>query len=70
MLMHKFLTKIKTNKTQKEIIMLLSERIKRIRMFRSLTLRELGLELGYEERNADVRIHSMNPAIVFPKITL
>lgn len=31
-------------------------RIKRIRTFRGLTQRELGLKLGYEERNADVRI--------------
>ena len=36
--------------------MVLGERIKRIRTFRDLTQRELGLKLGYEERNADVRI--------------
>ena len=36
--------------------MVLGERIKRIRTFRGLTQRELGLKLGYEERNADVRI--------------
>ena len=36
--------------------MILGERIKRIRTFRGLTQRELGLKLGYEERNADVRI--------------
>ena len=51
--------------------MVLGERIKRIRTFRGLTQRELGLKLGYEERNADVRIaYSTNPAIVFPKKTL
>ena len=31
--------------------MTLGERIKRIRTFRGLTQRELGLKLGYEERN-------------------
>ena len=36
--------------------MVLGERTKRIRTFRGLTQRELGLKLGYEERNADVRI--------------
>ena len=36
--------------------MILGERIKRIRTFRRLTQRELGLKLGYEERNADVRV--------------
>ena len=36
--------------------MILGERIKRIRTFRGLTQRELGLKLGYEERNADVRV--------------
>ena len=35
--------------------MILGERIKRIRTFRGLTQRELGLKLGYEERNADIR---------------
>ena len=47
--------------------MTLGERIKRIRTFRGLTQRELGLKLGYEERNADFVWHNMNPAIVFPK---
>ena len=32
--------------------MVLGERIKRIRTSRGLTQRELGLKLGYEERNA------------------
>ena len=36
--------------------MVLGERIKRIRTFRGLTQHELGLKLGYEELNADVRI--------------
>lgn len=38
--------------------MILGERIKRIRTFRGLTQRELGLKLGYEERNADVLLVS------------
>lgn len=32
------------------------EKIKRVRVFRGLTQRDLGLKLGYEERNADVRV--------------
>lgn len=36
--------------------MVLGERIKRIRTFRDLAQPESGLKLGYEERNADVRI--------------
>ena len=47
--------------------MTLGERIKRIRTFRGLTQRELGLKLGYEERNADVRIAQYSPRYRFPK---
>ena len=36
--------------------MVLGEQIKRRRTYQGLTQRELGLKLGYEERNADVRI--------------
>ena len=36
--------------------MILGERIKRIRTFRGLIQRELGIKLGYQEQNADVRV--------------
>lgn len=47
--------------------MVLGERIKRIRSFRGLTQRELGLKLGYEERNADVRIAQYESGYRVPK---
>lgn len=47
--------------------MVLGERIKRIRTFRGLTQRELGLKLGYEERNADVRIAQYESGYLVPK---
>ena len=47
--------------------MILGERIKRIRTFRGLTQRELGLKLGYEERNADVRIAQYESGYRVPK---
>ena len=47
--------------------MVLGERIKRIRTFRDLTQRELGLKLGYEERNADVRIAQYESGYRVPK---
>ena len=47
--------------------MTLGERIKRIRTFRGLTQRELGLKLGYEERNADVRIAQYESGYRVPK---
>ena len=47
--------------------MVLGERIKRIRTFRGLTQRELGLKLGYEERNADVRIAQYESGYRVPK---
>ena len=43
------------------------ERIKRIRTFWGLTQRELGLKLGYEERNADVRIAPYESGYRVPK---
>lgn len=36
--------------------MTLGQRIKRIRTYRGMTQRELGIRLGYKERGADVRI--------------
>ena len=50
--------------------MVLGERIKRIRTFRGLTQRELGLKLGYEERNADVRIAQYESGTRTPKQAL
>lgn len=47
--------------------MLLGERIKRIRTFRGLTQWELGLKLGYEERNADVRVAQYESGYHVPK---
>lgn len=47
--------------------MTLGERIKRVRTFRGLTQRELGLKLGYEERNADVRIAQYESGYRVPK---
>ena len=50
--------------------MTLGERIKRIRTFRGLTQRELGLKLGYEERNADVRVAQYESGSRTPKTDL
>lgn len=47
--------------------MILGERIKRIRTFRRLTQRKLGLNLGYEERNADVRVAQYESGYRVPK---
>ena len=47
--------------------MILGERIKRIRTFRGLTQRELGLKLGYEKRNADVRVAQYESSYRVPK---
>ena len=47
--------------------MTLGERIKKIRTFRGLTQRELGLKLGYEERNADVRVAQYESGYRVPK---
>ena len=47
--------------------MILGERIKKIRTFRGLTQRELGLKLGYEERNADVRVAQYESGYRVPK---
>ncbi len=50
--------------------MVLGERIKRIRTFRGLTQRELGLKLDMRSVMLMFVSHSMNLAIVFPKTTL
>lgn len=47
--------------------MVLGEKIKRIRTFRGLTQRELGLRLGYDEQNADVRIAQYESGYRVPK---
>lgn len=47
--------------------MKIGEKIKCIRIFRGLTQRELGLKLGYEERNADVRIAQYESGYRVPK---
>lgn len=47
--------------------MVLGERIKKIRIFRGMTQRELGLKLGYEERNADVRVAQYESGYRVPK---
>ncbi len=47
--------------------MILGERIKKIRMFRELTQKELGLKLGYEEHNADVRVAQYESGYRVPK---
>ena len=36
--------------------MTLGKRIKRIRTYRGMTQRELGIRLGYKESGADIRI--------------
>ena len=47
--------------------MTVGEKIKKIRTFRGLTQRELGLKLGYEERNADVRVAQYESGYRVPK---
>lgn len=47
--------------------MTLGEKIKRIRTFRGLTQRDLGLKLGYDEKNADVRIAQYESGYRVPK---
>ena len=47
--------------------MTLGERIKRIRTFRGLTQQELGLRLGHDEKNADVRIAQYESGYRVPK---
>lgn len=49
---------------------MVGERIKRIRTFRGLTQRELGLKLGYEKRNADVRVVQYESGYRVPQKTL
>jgi len=47
--------------------MTIGDRIKLIRTFRGITQRELGLKLGYEERNADVRVAQYESGYRVPK---
>mgnify|MGYP004528828573 FL=1 len=47
--------------------MTLGGKIKRIRTFRGLTQRDLGLKLGYDEKNADVRIAQYESGYRVPK---
>ena len=47
--------------------MLLGEKIKRIRNFRGLTQRDFGLMLGYEDKNADVRVALYESGYRVPK---
>lgn len=47
--------------------MLLGDKIRRVRIFRGLTQRELGLRLGYEDHNADVRIAQYESGYRVPK---
>ena len=57
----------KLNETEGRLTMLLGERIKKVRIFRDITQCELGLKLGYEERNADVRIAQYESGYRVPK---
>lgn len=61
--------KTRNEEGRKVNLLLLIKQIKRIRTFRGLTQRELGLKLGYEERNAYVRIAQYDGYRV-PKTTL
>ena len=56
-----------TANMERIFFMVLGERIKRIRTFRGLTQRELGLKLGYEERSADVRVAQYESGYRVPK---
>ena len=47
--------------------MAVGERIKRARVFRSLTQKELGLAVGFEENTADVRIAQYETGTRTPK---
>lgn len=50
------------------ILMTVGERIKRIREFRDVTQKELGLALGYPENSAAVRIAQYEASTRVPKI--
>ncbi|MCL1879177.1 MAG: helix-turn-helix domain-containing protein [Actinomycetia bacterium] len=47
--------------------MAVGDRIKRVRVFRNLTQRELGLAVGFEENTADVRIAQYETGTRTPK---
>ena len=47
--------------------MAVGERIKRVRNFRGLTQKELGLAVGYDEKTADVRIAQYESGTRTPK---
>lgn len=49
--------------------MTLGEKIKRIRTFRGLTQRDLGLKLDTMEKMLMYELHNTNPGIVFLKKT-
>jgi len=46
---------------------MIGERIKRIRTFRGITQKELGLKIGYDEKSADVRIAQYESNYRVPK---
>ena len=47
--------------------MSVGERIKRVRNFRGLTQRELGIRAGFDESTADVRINQYEAGLRKPK---
>lgn len=47
--------------------MSLGEKIRKIRNFRGLTQRDFGLMLGYEDKNADVRVAQYESGYRVPK---
>lgn len=49
------------------MLMVLGERIKKIRTFRGLTQRESGLKLGYAERTLMFVSHRMRLSIMLPQ---
>jgi transcriptional regulator with XRE-family HTH domain len=55
------------NFTRKEPLMTIGERIRRVRMQRGLTQKELGIALGFPERSADVRIAQYESGTRKPK---
>lgn len=47
--------------------MVLGNKIKRVRTFRGMTQRELGMQLGYREQSADVRVAQYESGYRVPK---
>ena len=47
--------------------MTVGDMIKKIRTFRGMTQKELGLAVGFEEKGADNRIAQYEPNYRFPK---